>query len=260
MKKAVIFDLDGTLADTLASLTYCGNRALNRFGFPSFGEQDYKYFVGDGAAVLIRRALERAGDEGLAHFDEVYQEYLRIFARDCMYQVRPYEGIPSLLQELKKRGIRTAVLSNKPHANTLHVVADLFGKASFDQVQGQQEGVPRKPAPDGVYHIERALGVTPQDCLYVGDTAVDMETGNAAGIHTVGVLWGFRDRAELEEAGACSIIDRPAQLLELLESSENPFPPSGPRHEGSMEQGKQSREKDRQEKGTADDKTDCIGH
>ncbi len=220
MKKAVIFDLDGTLADTIASITCCGNRALNRFGLPSFGEQDYKYFVGDGAAVLIRRALKRAGDEKLLHFDQVYEEYIRLFARDCMYQVKPYDGIPSLLGELKARGVRIAVLSNKPHANTLHVVEELFGKGFFDHVQGQQEGVPRKPAPDGVYQIERALGVVSDDCLYVGDTAVDMETGNGALIHTVGVLWGFRDRQELEAAGACSIIERPEQLLELLNQNE----------------------------------------
>ena len=102
MKKAVIFDLDGTLANTIESLTYCGNRALQKFGLPSFTQEDYKYFVGDGSAVLVRRALTKAGDAELTHYDEVYEEYCRLFAKDCMYQVRPYDGIIPLLEELKK--------------------------------------------------------------------------------------------------------------------------------------------------------------
>ena len=101
MKKAVIFDLDGTLANTIESLTYCGNRALRKFGLPEFEEADYKYFVGDGAAVLVRRALDKAGDTGLIHFQEVFEEYSRLFEKDCMYHVRPYEGIRELLEELK---------------------------------------------------------------------------------------------------------------------------------------------------------------
>lgn len=216
MKKAVIFDLDGTLADTIESIAYCGNRALARFGLPEFGEEDYKYFVGDGAAMLIRRALMRAGDAALTHYDKVYAEYTRLFQRDCMYHVAPYEGIPALLDELKARGVRIAVLSNKPHANTVHVIETLFGRDYFDWIQGQREDVPKKPDPAGVYRIEAGLGLRPEDFLYAGDSGVDMKTGKAAGLFTVGVLWGFRERQELLENGADAVIAWPEQLCDLL--------------------------------------------
>lgn len=216
MKKAVIFDLDGTLADTIASITYCGNLALSRFGLPSFGEEDYKHFVGDGAAMLIRRALLAAGDERLEHFDEVYETYLEIFAKDCMYQVKPYEGICALLEELKRLSVRIAVLSNKPDRDSLRVVEALFGKGYFDFVQGQRADIPRKPDPAGVYRIMEAFGLPAGDFLYVGDSGVDMKTGRAAGIFTVGVLWGFRDREELVENGADAVISKPLELLSHL--------------------------------------------
>lgn len=216
MKKAVIFDLDGTLADTIASITYCGNLALSRFGLPSFGEEDYKRFVGDGAAMLIRRALLAAGDERLEHFDEVYETYLEIFAKDCMYQVKPYEGICALLEELKRLSVRIAVLSNKPDRDSLRVVEALFGKGYFDFVQGQRADIPRKPDPAGVYRIMEAFVLPAGDFLYVGDSGVDMKTGRAAGIFTVGVLWGFRDRKELVENGADAVISKPLELLSHL--------------------------------------------
>lgn len=216
MKKAVIFDLDGTLADTIASITYCGNLALSRFGLPSFGEEDYKHFVGDGAAMLIRRALLAAGDERLEHFDEVYETYLEIFAKDCMYQVKPYEGICALLEELKRLSVRIAVLSNKPDRDSLRVVEALFGKGYFDFVQGQREDIPRKPDPAGVYRIMEAFVLPAGDFLYVGDSGVDMKTGRAAGIFTVGVLWGFRGRKELVENGADAVISKPQELLSHL--------------------------------------------
>ena len=216
MKKAVIFDLDGTLADTIASITYCGNLALSRFGLPSFGEEDYKHFVGDGAAMLIRRALLAAGDERLEHFEEVYKTYLEIFAKDCMYHVKPYEGICALLEELKRLSVRIAVLSNKPDRDSLRVVEALFGKGYFDFVQGQREDIPRKPDPAGVYRIMEAFVLPAGDFLYVGDSGVDMKTGRAAGIFTVGVLWGFRDREELVENGADAVISKPLELLSHL--------------------------------------------
>lgn len=216
MKKAVIFDLDGTLADTIASITYCGNLALSRFGLPAFGEDDYRHFVGDGAAMLVRRALSAAGDERQEHFENVYEAYREIFAENCMYQVKPYAGIPALLEELKNRKIRIAVLSNKPDADSRRVVEELFGRGFFDFVQGQKEEVPRKPDPAGVYRIMEAFGLSAGDFLYVGDSGVDMKTGKAAGIFTVGVLWGFRDRKELMENGADAVIGKPEELLACL--------------------------------------------
>lgn len=216
MKKAVIFDLDGTLSDSIASLKYCGDRALAPFGYGPYSESDYKYFVGDGAANLIKRALIKSGDRELVHFDEAFALYKQYFAADCMYRVKPYEGIPELLAALKDRGVRIAVLSNKPHEQSVEVVESLFGRGYFDLVQGQKEGVPIKPDPGGVFVILKEFGLAAGDILYLGDTATDMRTGKAAGAFTVGALWGFRDRKELEESHADAIIERPAELLNFL--------------------------------------------
>ncbi len=216
MKKAVIFDLDGTLSDSIASLKYCGDRALAPFGYGPYLESDYKYFVGDGAANLIKRALIKSGDRDLIHFDEAFALYKKYFAADCMYQVKPYDGIPELLKALKERGIHIAVLSNKPHVQTQEVIQALFGEDCFDVVRGQKEGVPIKPDPAGVFAILEELGLTAADLLYLGDTATDMRTGRGAGAFTVGALWGFRDRKELEESHADAIIAHPLELLEYL--------------------------------------------
>lgn len=231
MKKAVIFDLDGTLADSLESIAYCTNRAIGRYGFAPFETERFKYFVGDGAAELIRRALKAAGDEELAYYDRVKAEYDVIFEADCMYKVVPYDGIPELLQTLRKKGVKTAVLSNKPHERTVDVISRLFGSPAagdgtsdgamsdgimFDAVQGQMEGIARKPSPDGVYYIAGQLSVSVEEIVYVGDTDTDMQTGKSAGAFTVGVLWGFRDRKELEENHADAIIAAPHELMNYI--------------------------------------------
>ena len=216
MKKAVIFDLDGTLSDSIASMKYCGDRALAPFGYGPFPESDYKYFVGDGAANLVKRALKAGGDEDLVHFEEAFALYKKFFADDCMYQVKPYEGIPELLAALKEKGLKIAVLSNKPHDQTIDVIETLFGKGYFDIIQGQKDGLPIKPDPAGVFAILKQLNLTAEDILYLGDTATDMKTGKSAGAFTVGALWGFRDRKELEEGHADAIIAHPLELLRYV--------------------------------------------
>lgn len=216
MKKAVVFDLDGTLSDTIVSIAYCANRALEKFGLQTFENDRYKKFVGDGAAELVRRTLRNQPTDRMDLYEQVIAEYMRLFAVDCMYQVKPYEGILELLGELKKREIRIAVFSNKPHKNTCMVIHDLFGDDIFDVIQGQVEEIAKKPSPDGVFLISKKLGIPVQEMLYVGDTDTDMQTGRNAGAFTVGVLWGFRDRAELEENHADAIIAHPSQLLEYL--------------------------------------------
>lgn len=216
MKKAVVFDLDGTLSDTIVSIAYCANRALEKFGLQTFENDRYKKFVGDGAAELIRRTLRNQPTDRMDLYEQVIAEYMRLFAVDCMYQVKPYEGIPQLLGELKKRGIRIAVFSNKPHKNTCMVIHDLFGDDIFDVIQGQVEEIAKKPSPDGVFLISEKLGIPVEEMLYMGDTDTDMQTGKNAGAFTIGVLWGFRDRAELEENHADAIIAHPSQLLEYL--------------------------------------------
>lgn len=232
MKKAVIFDLDGTLADTLESIAHCTNRALVDYGLrPIDDSQAFKRFVGNGAKMLIVRALRQAGDpegerfekpdaDGFdtwpVHTEAVFARYVQYFEKGCMYRVKPYAGICEMLQKLKESGFRLAVLSNKPHENTEFVINSLFGEGYFDVVQGQTDDLGAKPAPDGVFAIIKKLALQKEDILYVGDSWVDMDTGNAAGVKTVGVLWGFRGRQELLEHGADALIERPQELLELL--------------------------------------------
>lgn len=212
-KKVVIFDLDGTLSDSIHSIKYSGDRTMEKFGYGPFSEEQYKYFVGDGARNLVKRALEAGGDTELAHFEEAYALYREIFRENCMYRVRPYEGIPELLATLKVQHVKIAVLSNKPHAETVNVVETLYGKGYFDVIEGQKEGLAIKPSPDGVFRILERLSLGAEDLLYLGDTATDMKTGKGAGAFTVGALWGFRDRAELEEGGADAVIEHPLELL-----------------------------------------------
>lgn len=215
-RKAVIFDLDGTLSDSIHSIKYSGDRTMELFGYGPFSVEQYKYFVGDGAANLVRRALKAGGDTQLVHFEEAYARYREIFRENCMYRVRPYEGIPELLAALKAQGIQIAVFSNKPHAETINVIETLFGKGYFNVIQGQKEEVAIKPSPEGVFQIFAQLKVTAADVLYLGDTATDMKTGKNAGIFTVGALWGFRERRELEEGGADVLIEHPLELLRYI--------------------------------------------
>lgn len=213
MKKAVIFDLDGTLSDSIYSIKYSGDKMLENFGYGPFPVESYKYFIGDGAANLVRRALAASGDTELVHFEEAYALYREIFKENCMYRVRPYEGIPELLAALKAQEIRIAVLSNKPHEETVNVIETLFGKGFFDAIQGQKENVAIKPSPEGVFRILEQLNVKVSEILYLGDTGTDMKTGKNAEAFTVGALWGFREKQELEEGGADVVISHPLELL-----------------------------------------------
>ncbi|MDY3917728.1 MAG: HAD family hydrolase [Candidatus Limivivens sp.] len=215
MYRLCIFDLDGTLADTIESMAYPANRALSELGLPELASEGFRYYAGDGAAVLCRRCLAAAGDPEGKHYEAFYPLYLKYFGQDCMYQVHPYEGICRTLGRLKDAGIPIAVLSNKPHGQAVHVIESLFGEGYFNAVQGQADGLPKKPAPDGALRLAERFEAKPEECLYVGDTGTDMLTGSRAGMHTVGVLWGFRTREELQENGADQIIDRPEQLLEI---------------------------------------------
>ena len=195
MKKAVIFDLDGTLANTLTSLAYCTNRALEDFGLQAIPQECYKKFVGNGARMQITRALRYAGakeqpspvrdDDGFAAvpclLDEVYDRYMEYFAKDCLYEVKPYPGIPELLDTLKEKKIKIAVFSNKPHANTVDVVETLFGKGFFDAVQGQKTNVPKKPAPDGFLMAMEHFGVAPADTIIFEDSPEGIQAAQASG-------------------------------------------------------------------------------
>lgn len=216
MHKACIFDLDGTLTDTLESLTYSVNKTLDEMELPHITSDQCRTFVGEGAKRLLERALNACGESSEKRIPEAMERYRRIFGTYCTYHVTPYEGIPELLKELKDRQILCAVLSNKPHDQTVDVVEEIFGKGLFSVIQGQCDEIPRKPDPAGIRHILSKLSLSEEECVYVGDSEVDMKTGEAAGVKTVGVEWGFRSGEVLKEAGALNIIASPLELLKYM--------------------------------------------
>lgn len=217
--KACIFDLDGTLTDTLESLTFSVNETMKEIGLPSITQDQCRQFVGNGAKVLIEKALRAGGDEELSRFDEAFAAYECIFDENCTYRVAPYKGIPELLKALKDRGLSLGVLSNKPDRQAVHVVEEIFGRDVFDIVRGQRDGVPRKPDPAAALAIAEAFGAAPDETVYVGDSEVDAATGAAAGMVTVLVSWGFRPREVLESAGAgrARIADTAEEILEMID-------------------------------------------
>ena len=214
--KACIFDLDGTLTDTLESLVYSVRATLREMGLPEITKEQCRTFVGNGARRLMEESLAAVGDENAERLEEGMQVYGRIFDENCTYHVTPYEGIVKMLEALKDRGIHLAVLSNKPDRQTVKVVKEIFGDNIFDYAQGQKDGIRRKPEPDGVWYLMEQMQVSKEECLYIGDSEVDAATGKNAGLKTIGVLWGFRDRKTLETAGADHLIERPEELLQFV--------------------------------------------
>ena len=214
--KACIFDLDGTLTNTLESMTYSVNLTLEEMGLSKITKDQCRLFVGNGARVLMEKSLKAVGDTDASRIEEGMEIYGRIFDRNCTYHVTPYEGIPEMLKALKDKGIHLAVLSNKPDRQTVKVVKAIFGEELFDYAQGQKEGIRRKPEPDGVWYLMEQMHVSKEECLYIGDSEVDAATGRNAGLKTIGVLWGFRDRKTLETAGVDDLIDRPDELLQFV--------------------------------------------
>ncbi len=212
--KAVIFDLDGTLLNTYEDLANAVNFALASYGFPVHSPEMYKIFAGNGTDVMITRALPESerNKETLKKVREIYFQYYDAHSGECTC---PYDGIVKLLTELKSRGIKLAVTSNKIEFMTQSVIKTYFGD-TFDFVTGQCDGINPKPDPSMVFKAMKTLGVEPSECLYVGDTGVDIQTGKNAGIYTVGVLWGFRERKELIENGVETIIEKPLELLNYL--------------------------------------------
>lgn len=221
MYKACIFDLDGTLTDTLESLTFSVNETMKEIGFPAITREQCRQFVGNGSKVLIEKTLKAEGDDELIHFDEAFAAYGRIFDDNCTYHVTPYDGVPELLRELKDRGLKLGVLSNKPDRQAVHVVKEIFGEGIFDEVRGQREGVPRKPDPAAVTAMAEAFGADASEILYIGDSEVDGATGRRAGMDTILVSWGFRSRQVLEQAGPKWIVDSAEEILEIIDERKN---------------------------------------
>ena len=210
--KADLFDLDGTLLDTLEDLADSTNAALSEMGFATHPVAAYRYFVGDGARVLAERALpeDKRDDATIeACRDKMRAEYSKRWDK----KTKAYPGIKQMLRELSRRGIKMAVLSNKPHDFTELTVKKFLGDFHFDCVLGVQADVPKKPDVAGALRIACALGVRPEEIVYVGDTNTDMQTANAAGMYAVGAMWGFRTPAELTQSGAKTLIEKPLDVL-----------------------------------------------
>jgi phosphoglycolate phosphatase len=212
----VLFDLDGTLLDTLEDLADSTNRCLASLGFPGHPVQAYRYFVGDGLSNLARRTLPAERREDPAAMQALQELFNRDYHEHWADKTRPYEGVTALLEALSARGRPMAVLSNKPHAFTVEMVRHFFGSWQFAAVFGARESHPRKPDPAAALEAGAAMGLSPAQVLYAGDTSTDMQTARNAGMFAVGVLWGFRPRAELEQGGAQAVLSRPEELLGWL--------------------------------------------
>jgi phosphoglycolate phosphatase len=212
---AVIFDLDGTLLDTIEDIAGAMNAILEGRGLPPHDIEAYKTLVGDGIEAMVHRALapNPPGDDEVARIIRDYRKAYDLAWRD---HSRPFPGIPGLLASLARRGVKTAVLSNKSDVFTQAMVSELLAGFRFDVVRGSLPGVALKPDPAPALAIAADLGVRPADCLFLGDTNVDMRTAVAAGMRPIGALWGFRTARELRESGAAALIASPAELLACL--------------------------------------------
>ena len=220
MIRAAIFDLDGTLADTIGDLGGAVNAVLSAHGFPEHSPQIYKSMVGDGFAMLMRRALPpsiaapEAGNESL--FGILVQEAAAEYSRRSLATTKPFPGVEVLLAALSERGVVLSVLTNKPDQMAKHMVASLFPRIPFLAVVGDKASAPRKPDPSGALAIASLAQIPPSLFAFIGDSGVDMRTGVASGMLPLGASWGYRSIAELKESGAAGILDKPFDLLAYL--------------------------------------------
>ncbi len=212
--KAVLFDLDGTLLDTLDDLADSMNAALASYGWPAHPVESYKFFVGDGFEVLARRTMPPGSEDALVR--ECVKVAQGEYRKRWKSKTRLYPGIAELLDGLAQRGVRSAILSNKPDDFVIEIARHFFSRWKFAVAQGARPDVPRKPDPTAALDISRRMGVPVESFLYLGDTNTDMETAIAAGMFPVGALWGFRPEKELRESGAKLLLGRPQDLLSHL--------------------------------------------
>lgn len=226
MIKACVFDLDGTLLDTLESIRHFVNVNMRKNGLSEITLEATCAYVGDGANKLIARAISNSGvdvatEAGSALLAKILPEYVKDYDLDPAYKTKPYDGIPEAVALLRSRGLRLGVLSNKPDA-TVKQLAEQFFPGVFDAVMGGTDGIPLKPAPDGAFAICRALGAEPCEVAYFGDTAVDIKTAKAFGAAlNVAVAWGFRTKDELERDEPDVILASPCQIPEIIYERQN---------------------------------------
>lgn len=210
--KAVIWDMDGTILDTLTDLMDSVNATLEKYSLPCRTYEQIRKSVGNGVRVLI--GLSVPGGESHVQFEEIFADFKLHYASNCRNKTKPYERITSVMKKLSDAGMKNAVVSNKVDSAVKELAADFFPDLDF--ALGETQGLARKPAPDMVFEALRALGVTQSESVYIGDSEVDMETAKNSGLDCISVLWGFRTKNELLEKGATVFAETPEDILKLL--------------------------------------------
>lgn len=220
MKKAVIFDLDGTVLDTLETIAYYVNLTMKKNGLKTLPTEDYNYLLGNSSRYLIKETLKRVSEKELSSEEKerILEEYNTTYNDNPLRSTKPYEGVVDVLKAMKEKGLKVGVFSNKPHPTCVKVTEQIFGAGFFDGIQGQKDSIPRKPNPQGLFAMMEDFGVSPEETIYIGDTEVDLETGERAGVDTYFVHWGFRKPEDVKDMKRKGDFYKPLEMMKLLES------------------------------------------
>lgn len=213
-KKVIIFDLDGTLIDSLEDIAVCMNQVLKELNLPYYEIEDYKHFVGGGISILVNNVLDKKTSQEIK--EEVTSRFKEVYDQKLHKKTLPYNGIYELLDELKKLDFKIGILSNKPHKFTLQYTNNLFSKYNIKEIHGQKKEIPKKPNPIAAINIAKIFETPCEEVYFVGDTMVDMQTAKNANMKAIGVLWGFRDKAELLNNGADYLVKHPLDILKIV--------------------------------------------
>ncbi len=211
--RLVVFDMDGTILDTLSDLTDALNHTLDIYGLPLHSMDEVKFFVGNGIHKLIERAVPEGTEQ--KKLEEIFKSYIEYYGKHCADKTKPYEGVKDLIMELKKLGVLTAVVSNKRDEAVQELCRDYF-PGCFDIAIGEKDGIRRKPAPDMVDQALLKLGIDKKDAVYIGDSDVDIQTAENSGLSSIAVTWGFRDRDFLIAHGAEVFADEPYDIIKII--------------------------------------------
>ena len=212
--KAIIFDLDGTLIDSLEDIAVCMNQVLKELKLPTHKIEDYRYFVGGGISVLVDNALDKEISQEMK--EKVTNKFKIVYDQKLHEKTKPYDGIYDLLDELQKLDFKIGILSNKPHEFTIQYAKNLFSKYNMKEIHGQKAHIEKKPNPIAAIQIAKSFEVPCEEIYFVGDTMVDMQTAVNAKMIGIGVLWGFRDEKELMENGATFVVKHPLDILDIV--------------------------------------------
>lgn len=219
MKKGCIFDLDGTLVNSLMDLALSTNKVLKMHDLPTHEISEYNQFVGNGVKRLMERALPQ---DRLDLLEECLNDFYKIYDEHCLDHTKPYEGMSELIQYLKEEGIKLSVVTNKPHYLAVKIAEKLYPD-TFISILGQQDLYPTKPHPESTFIALMEMRLSKDECYFIGDSNVDIQTGYQADMDTIGVSWGFRGRKELEKEGATYVVDDPKEIKEIIDENRNEF-------------------------------------